>query len=275
MNNLPGALVRKRIMVTVDELKNVETTIKDDDVLKAAQWLIQTFNFEDSKDEKFIYWGQSLQDKYMQLVKEVFDAVRDGTLEQLGKIRLQIADKLSELSWDNLEKGPGVFSWLNKRSPDESLQKFNIGYEELEDILKRAKDYTPKLLEWKKMLDKTDIEIDKLIQDAEAHIVAGAYLVQYGMSKKDDLSGQLAYQVPTLRARVDSIRGQLATMRNDTLYVQLREQALNLLMLVQDTLSRDIPRWQLLMLSEFTTPQQANRGTIDTFLSRIRGSLIP
>jgi hypothetical protein len=232
---------RKRIAVSLDELKNLSPDTNPD-VLARALHLLQAFVAEDASDRTAVLWGEQLQQDHADLVSATLahsqaDVLTRVTvhlnrmMEILGSIDL-VAVAGTARDGGGLGKYLGMMS--KKIDTPEELQSARVELDQLVKLMSAALD---ELLDLKGELEQSSHRIDQLGDEVEASALGAQFLSNYLQGKNEELSRRFLERSMGLTQTALQIRGS-ASMRDSQI-----EQPLRLISAIQNVALVMVPGW--------------------------------
>jgi hypothetical protein len=239
----PTAIVgaeRKRITVSLDDLKNLSPGTNPD-VLARALHFLQAYVAEDASDRTVVLWGHQLQQEYATLVSE---ALARSQADVLTRVTVHLNRMMEILSSIDLVAVAGadhegeLGKYLKKMSkkidtPDE-LRSARVELDQLVQLLNAALD---DLLNLKVEIEESSHGIGQLGDDVEASALGAQFLSTYLQGKDEALSQRFLERSMSLTQTALQIRGSVS-MRDSQI-----EQPLRLISAIQSVALVMVPGW--------------------------------
>jgi len=249
---LKNAEIRKQIKVSLDELQEI-STVTEESILEQAQSIIQSFNLDDGRDQKFTEFGTDLQEKYADKVEAIFKLTTNTAVNKT-KVKLgRIAELIEQVSHIDTQKKDSIFSVL-KKVKGSLKQDFNIVYAEIEILADELEDKIPELLNVKNKFDEFANQLPDFLDEIEAVLLAGKFLISYSTEflenfSLEDLEDKVNYNkletvLAVFEKRIESIElTKLSLLQGFDQVKMFRINILNMINLIQNTVVTMIPLW--------------------------------
>lgn len=243
-----SSIFRKRLPVTLQDISNCNKNVIDSLVLNKALEIVLTTNVDDGDDMKIIYWGADLQTQHNQLLEFEFATTQSPLIttsqEELGKIVVILQEmditKINPSMWSSIFTSVEISKQKIRKTLDE---KYII----LQSYIKSLQGKVAGLIDIVKKLQSHVVNLNVLIENVNASLLAGKFLSDYIGSDKHPDKNSLA-KLKTQRVALDTrLIGLTATL--GTLKVNIQQNDLSISLLnslienVQATLLVDIPLW--------------------------------
>lgn len=286
---IAGGIIPKRIEVTVEDLAAIDKNVAEITVLEKARTIVRAFHYEDGRDEKFIDFGLEAQQSYAAESEQLFQAVRDSTIDDVRREIDDIAIMLKSMDCKALleEKSGGLMSFIfGKKSPEEYRAEFEQKYREMERKINEAKANMPKL---RKLVTQFDLFTKKIpisFAEIDAVTVAGKYLQAYGQKLIEEhkvlsqTSQAERLELMTLETVVTVLDKRVASLQVTRISLLqgfeqmrlVRSTVFSLISVIQDTLLVLIPAWRngylnVLMILASKKANGQSSATIQEFLA--------
>lgn len=221
---LSGAKIRKRIEVTIEDLKKYNSDLK---ILAAARQQIISTNVDELNLQFVLEWGSEIQNSHSGILQKTLACVSDINISAAKNRIGQIVDLINSVSL----KKPGMFT--SKEKHKENLMQ------KIQDITTAAAFLTslvPNLFNLKKSVDSINKEIEELDYKIESYIITCSFFAEY---EKDNFPTELYV------SRLSSLLATKAAFQANKINNQSFSNTLiTMIDALQNTVQTEIPLWQ-------------------------------
>lgn len=246
-----GATIRKRIEVTIDELRKYLVTT--DSNLRAAHQSILFTNLDTITIEDILAWGIGEQEEHKQILESILKLFHNTTIKDSKNVFIDVIEKIKELDPSGLF--PENVSFLNKLLTSQSDRESNYSarFLELSSIGDKLKSKLPEIFGIKKLVNDLKKQIAALHDKLDIVIVSSSFFAEY---KHEKIPSELFI------SRVSSLLStKVALKSNDEQANTFNESLITLVDNIQNILLTDVSMYYTNLLSALNSK---NKGAVES-----------